>query len=144
MNPQGLTPLEYAVIDVLLRTDHPVFYLLRESAACRVTGREYTGVGFFTDLSVPSSVIPAAVGRLVMSNVRADLAGLDHGAGFLLWVEEGRLTKLEGFSYDEPWPEDVGDFQVFRAPGRGNETTDLELAEAEGTAADQVTLRDTE
>jgi hypothetical protein len=33
--------------------------------------------------------------------------GAPHGAGCILFVREGRLAMLEGFSYDDEWPENA-------------------------------------
>ena len=73
-----------------------------------------TGVGFFTDLvvdPVAPSVLPM---RQVLSGAGAGIDGVRHGAGFLLFVRDGRLATLEGFTYDEPWPEQVASFRVRR------------------------------
>ena len=113
MTPGGLSPLEHEVIATILRPDHPVFEALRlQFDRCEAAARELTGVGFFTELSIPTDSGPAPVrpGRLRLSGVVAEVDGLRHGAGFVLWIENGMLTTLEGFSYDEPWPENVNDY----------------------------------
>jgi hypothetical protein len=132
MDAQGLTSLEHDVIEALLKADHPVFDSLRlQFARCRAVSREYTGVGFFTTLAVPASVSPAGVDGLALSDVHAELVGLEHGAGFVLWVEQGLLNQLEGFTYDgQPWPEAVPGHRVFGEHPAGNAPTDLELVEA--------------
>jgi len=30
-----------------------------------------------------------------------------HGAGFVLYIEHGRLSMLEGYGYDDPWPNTI-------------------------------------
>jgi hypothetical protein len=108
MTPGLLSPLEHEVIATLLRPDHPVLEALRlQFARCEAAARELTGVGFFTELSVPIDAAPAPVrpGRLTLNGVAAEVDGLKHGAGFVLWIENGMLATLEGFSYDGPWPE---------------------------------------
>jgi hypothetical protein len=115
MTPDGLTSLEHDVIATLLRPDHPVFQALRlEFERCEAAARELTGVGFFTELSTQIDAAPAPVrpGRLRLNGVVAEIDGLKHGAGFLLWIENGVLVTLEGFSYDEPWPEKVNDYSL--------------------------------
>jgi hypothetical protein len=120
-----LTPLERAVIQALLSRDDPGYAELREQyASCRVTSREMTGVGFYTALEVDASTPPAPTsvgnplgqGRGFPDDVYADLDGLEHGAGFILWLEDGRLETLEGFTYAEPWPDEVRRFDVGFAP----------------------------
>jgi hypothetical protein len=111
----GLSSLEHEVIATVLRPDHPVFEALRlQVDRCEAAARELTGVGFFTELSVPIDAAPAPVGtgRLTLSGVEAEVDGLKHGAGFVLWIENGVLATLEGFSYDEPWPERVNGYSL--------------------------------
>jgi hypothetical protein len=115
MTPSGLSSLEHEVIATLLRPHHPVFEALRlQFERCDAAARELTGVGFFTELSIPLDVARAPVepGRLRLSGVVAEIDGLKHGAGFVLWIENGLLATLEGFSYDEPWPERVNDYSL--------------------------------
>lgn len=131
MTPGGLSPLEYDVIATILRPDHPVFEALRlQFDRCVAAAREFTGVGFFTELSIPIDAAPAPVGpgRLTLSGVVAEVDDLKHGAGFVLWIENGVLATLEGFSYDEPWPETVNGFSV-RPWTRSEGSHDLEQVE---------------
>jgi len=37
---------------------------------------------------------------------------LEHGAVFVLFVENGAIYVLEGFSYDEKWPEAMTNFEL--------------------------------
>ena len=110
-----MSPFEHEVIATFLRADHPVFEALRKQLdACRVEDRHFTGVGFFARLAVPPDVAPARVtrARLALSDVGASLGGLEHGAGFILWVENGLLETLEAFSYDEPWPRAIDNYRI--------------------------------
>lgn len=118
--PPGLEPLEAAVLTMLLTGEHPVLAALRDQlAAAAITRREVTGVGFFLDLTVPASAAAAPVRQLRFGDVEATLAGVQHGAGFVLFVDDGRLHMLEGFTYDEPWPSPVTGFAVrYHDPAR--------------------------
>jgi hypothetical protein len=49
---------------------------------------------------------------LRFGDVAAQVDGLKHGAGFLLYVMDGMLDAIEGYSYDEPWPEQIGAFSL--------------------------------
>ena len=120
-----LTPLERAVVDTLLSRDGPGYAELREQAThARVVTRETTGVGFYTTIEVDADAppSPACVGNPVgqghdfPDEVHAELDGLEHGAGFLLWLEGGRLETLEGFAYAERWPSEVRRFDVRLLP----------------------------
>jgi hypothetical protein len=133
--PDELTALERQVIATLLAPAHPVMDALREQLdACKIASRQFTGVGFFSELVVADGVEPAPVTRrqLDLSDATATMEGLEHGAGFVLFVREGVLDTLEGFTYDEPWPDAVGRFEITGGgvTHLGGSETDLEEIEA--------------
>jgi hypothetical protein len=99
-------------MEALLQGDQVILESLRNQfRVSSVTRREMTGVGFFTFFDVPNTAGRAPQrGRMVIHDVEAAIGGLHHGAGFALLVVDGTLHQLEGFSYDEPWPSEVGDF----------------------------------
>jgi hypothetical protein len=111
---EGLNALEKAVLDMLLAGDHPMLAVLRiQAARGRLASRELSGVGFFCRFKFPADdPTPVHRGGFHIGDVNADLAGLKHGAGFVLFVREGRLDMLEGYSYDEPWPASLGTFTL--------------------------------
>lgn len=96
-----MNDLERQVMDMLLRGDHPILTVLRaQLAVASVSSREFTGVGFFTKFAVPPTIPRLAVGRLApLGDVNADVPGMQHGAGFVLFFKDGALDCLEGFSY---------------------------------------------
>jgi hypothetical protein len=110
-----LNELEAAVLALLLAGDDPTLTCLREQLRrLRVTSRERTGVGFFTNVEVVGGA-PRLPGRasLRFGDVDADIDGLASGAGFLLVVDDGLMTMLEGYAYaDETWPEPIGRFAL--------------------------------
>jgi hypothetical protein len=126
-----LTPLERDVIAAILRPDHPVMNALRRQLDhCHVASRQTTGVGFYTDLDIDTDVEPARIkpGRMTLGDVEAKVEGLEHGAGFVLFVRDGFLDLLEGFSYDEPW-QDVSSRYELIAGGilhSGGSKTDID------------------
>lgn len=110
VNNLSLSTLERIVLDKLLARKGRVFELLRtQLEGAHVTRREFTGCGFYTYLKVAKSAPPIECdkGNLEISGVVATIDGLEHGAGFVLFVRDGYLDNLEGFTYDEPWPEKV-------------------------------------
>jgi hypothetical protein len=130
-----MTPLERQVITTLLAHKHPVMDALRRQLdACSVASREFTGHGFFSTLVVADGVeaAPVTLRQLDLGDVTATIDGLEHGAGFVLFVRDGVLHMLEGFAYDEPWPSAIGRFEI-TAGGiahLGGSETDLEQIEA--------------
>lgn len=105
----GLNSMEQAVLDKLLSGDHPVLATLRKQASKgRLTKREYTGVGFFCSFEISADTpTVAGVSDFEIDDVHGEVKGLAHGIGFVLFIRGGRLDMLEGFTYDEPWPESV-------------------------------------
>lgn len=109
---EGLNELEQAVLDKQLAGDHPTLGVLRiQAESARVVERRKTGVGFFCDFEVEAGA-PTVEGDFQISDVHGELAGLDHGVGFVLFVRSGRLSMLEGFTFDEPWPQRIRDFEL--------------------------------
>lgn len=110
-----LNAFERAVLEKLLDGNHPVLATLRAQLnSCQVSSREFTGVGFFTNLKVDRSVkaAPTSQPRIHVRGVGGNISGLKHGAGFVLFVTDGYLDFLEGFSYDEPWPPVISEFSL--------------------------------
>jgi hypothetical protein len=106
------TPIERRVLDLLLTGTHPVLRLLQtQYSVCTVADRKMTGFGFYTELSLPRDTqrIPNAP-SFKLGDVVASMDGLRNGAGFLLYIEHGAITLLEGYSYDEPWPDVIHGF----------------------------------
>lgn len=111
-----LTRFERAALQKLLHGDHPVLAALRHQLdSCEVSLREFTGVGFYANLEVRPSVEPAPTThpRIQVLNVGAEISGLERGASFVVFVTDGYLDFLEGFSYDEPWPPAISEFSLF-------------------------------
>jgi hypothetical protein len=102
-----LSALERAVVEKLLSGEHPVLQALRQQAlTLKAKSRELTGVGFYTTFGQSGAELRAGCrqGVLRVGDVVAELHGLQHGAGFVLYIKDGFINMLEGFSYDEPWP----------------------------------------
>jgi hypothetical protein len=112
---EPLNEFERAVLTSMLEGDDPVSTALRSQlAVVAVRHRKFTGVGFFTDLAVPADTLPAPTssGVPALPDVGADIEGLRHGAGFVLFLENGFLHCLEGYTYGEAWPARVVRFTV--------------------------------
>lgn len=97
---KNVEQVEQRAIEMLLEGDHPVLEVLRvQFSVCSVSDREYTGVGFYTGLSVPESV--ARVDRpreFAIDDVCIELERDDNArCGFVLFVREGALACLECF-----------------------------------------------
>ena len=108
-----LTELERAVLEKLFAGDTTRLRVLRDQLnASTVRERERTGTGFLTRFDVDRGAVPPVDRSGHFGDVDADIDGLAHGAGFLVWIGDGYLEELEGYSYDEPWPEVVRSFML--------------------------------
>jgi hypothetical protein len=124
----GLTPLEAQVIRMLLAGDGAVLAALRAQAESLVVlSRQMTGTGFFTRLRVAARDADVVSDRsFKLGDVSGSVAGVSYELGFLLWIEQGRLSMLEGFTYEEPWPTDVREFRLEYVNGRKHDLEALE------------------
>jgi len=94
------------VMKLLLDGDLPVLEVLRQQyAASSIRSREFSGVGFFSHFAVPKDVAASSPPDFELGDVGLELRGVRNGAGVLLFVRHGYLQLLEGFTYDDPWPE---------------------------------------
>lgn len=110
-----LTPLEQAVLVKLLSGESERDGILHKQIfALRVIEREMTGVGFFTRFSMPDDVpkLPDAA-TFQFGDVAAEINGLERSAGFLLFVKQGAVYMLEGYTYGEPRPQDIHGFHLY-------------------------------
>lgn len=115
-----LTSFERDVVDWILRGDAPFLELLRQQAtAAAVSGREFTGVGFYVDFVVPDDAprLDESLGiepDFTLGNVGAVFEDVNVEAGFVLFVAGGRIDFLEAYTYgNEPWPEREGRYRLF-------------------------------
>jgi hypothetical protein len=99
-NMNTLSPLERAVLDVIaLQVPEVGSALAGRQGEVHVTARENTGAGFHTTIEFSRGSPIELVSPL--GDVGASIDGLQYGMGFLLWLRDGRIYQLEGYSYEE-------------------------------------------
>jgi len=104
------TKLERAVIQQIIASPiEGVDGLRRQFAASWVVKREYTGVGFYTTISVPESVPPVQESVDLREQLMGGASGLvtsdtDVSISFHLWMRKGYLACLEGVTSQTAWP----------------------------------------
>lgn len=112
--PTELTPLERAVLSALL--DRHVELgapIAAQLAQATVGSREFSGVGFFTNFVFREGApIQRDLGNAELTGVGAKHPQLPLGAGFILFIRDGVVSFLEGYTYDSPWPADESLFTV--------------------------------
>jgi hypothetical protein len=95
----NLYPLERAVLEAIARqvSDH-TDAISRQPMQARVVARKNYGCGLLHD---GRCLIrrPKFQRKFPIGDVSATVDHLQHGMGFLLWLKEGRIHELEGYSY---------------------------------------------
>jgi len=111
-----LFPLERDVLDAIVRikkSEENSYF--GQIGRLKVKRREFTGVGFFSDFTLDqrANAEPSnSPDETLSSWVQLETPGLMHGAGFILFTENGMLATLEGYCYDEPWPEKIEQYKL--------------------------------
>jgi hypothetical protein len=106
--PASVLGLVARLVPPMLEGEHPALAALRaQFSKATITSVEMTGVGFFVDFAVPSDIPLAEPQNFAGGDAVIALAGAAAPAGCVLHVRDGRLTTLEGYTFDEAWPEDA-------------------------------------
>ncbi|HEX5237371.1 MAG TPA: hypothetical protein VFW39_02785 [Sphingomicrobium sp.] len=94
-----LWPIERAVLEAAAH-DYPASAdrLREQIAAARVTNFQNTGAGFFSTLSVPPEA-PRLKEKSPLDAATGSVADIEHGMGFLIFLENGYVSTIEGYTY---------------------------------------------
>ena len=93
------TQLEQAALHAIFaETPELAGDLERQFERARVKARENTGGGFFTTVAVPDDAPRVSSPKVLGYETHARVDGLEHGLGFVLFMQEGRLHILEGYA----------------------------------------------
>lgn len=122
-----LTGLENAVLEALLTGEDEELAVLRKQAnKAKVSSREMTGVGFFTQFFLPPDVERLAnSSTFKLGDVNGIAENVRHGLGFVLYIENGIISALEGYTYDEPWPKEVRGLMLSYSGGKARDLTQV-------------------
>ena len=94
------TKLELATLhSIFSETPELVADLERQIERATVTKRENTSVGFFTTIMVAADAPQVMAPRVLGYQTQAYVHGLEHGFGFVLFMEEGRMHLLDGYAW---------------------------------------------
>ena len=75
---------------------------------CTVQKKEVSTYGFSTYYTVTAE--EETLGDTVnmqLGKSQWNINGLKRGSDYILWIKNGFITCLEGFSYNEPWPDEI-------------------------------------
>lgn len=94
------TNLELAALhSIFSETPELAAGLERQMERATVAKRENTGGGFFTSITVSTEALQVSAPRVLGYETRAHVHGLEHGFGFVLFMEKGRMHLLEGYAW---------------------------------------------
>lgn len=95
-----LWPIERAILEAAAHDYQAYAGGLREQiASAQVTSFENTGMGFFSMLSV-SPEAPRLTDKSPLDAATGSVASIEHGMGFLVFLENGYVSTIEGYAYD--------------------------------------------
>ena len=125
-NPR-LNDLEHALLTQLLAGDDRLLELLRAQLQVAVpTTRRLSGVGFFLDFAVPEDTALVDPPAFTISDIHFDLENLEGPAGSILFVRDGALSMLEGFSYlGSTWPDEPRLGRIYYVTGESRDLAKL-------------------
>lgn len=118
-----LNLLEKEIIEAILKCEDNKISekLYKQYKFAEVMERKYTGVGFFTKFYIADSNedIFLANESVQFGGIHAEIKGLKNGAGFVLFVKDGKIKSLEGHTYNESWPTNAQISKIFVVQGDG-------------------------
>lgn len=123
----SLATLEHQALAALLQGDDEILHVLRHQAKeVSVSSRKMTGVGFFIEFDVPPH-LPRIKSHptFTLGDVNGTAENVKHGLGFVLFIKDGALSVLEGYSYDEPWPDEPRNLALAYSTGQNRDLVQL-------------------
>jgi len=91
--------------------------LKRQYKSAKIISREFTGVGFFTRYAIEDKILKVPNEFKTLGNLQVSFKDLKYGAGFVLFIVDGLISMLEGYTNaGELWPEDITGYS-FHADG---------------------------
>lgn len=128
MLEKAFDDFEKSVMEELLEGNGDTLKTLRKQyEISTVKSREFTGVGFFTTFGVPENVPYLESSKsFQFGDVVGQIEGILNGVGFVLYVKDGRIHMLEGYTYgSEKWPEKITNYKLSHIPSLKRDIEDL-------------------
>ena len=119
--------IEAAMEALLIGEDQLLDQLRKQYISARVDSVDVSGVGFFAKFgwSDPPKPLHPNLRAVGLGNILIDSADLESGGGLVLFLDGGRLSHLEGYSFEGPWQDPLSSFSLRPAPS--HEQTMIEL-----------------
>lgn len=87
--------------------------LLKQYESAIVLNREFTGCGFFTKYQINDEYLSLKQKKNIeLGSVEANINNVQDGVGFVLYIRNGFIDSLEGYTYGEPWPEVLTEYSI--------------------------------
>jgi hypothetical protein len=111
-NLHGATEFERAVIEHIIEKDAPKYK--KHLRYLSVDRRENTDVGVYVYFNYSdTSILCSDENRTAGQSLYAEIEGLQWGAGFMLYIDDGQITMLESFCHGaESWPAQIRKFKL--------------------------------
>lgn len=105
--------LESAVMDKMLDEHNDLFYQLRRQYQnAKVENREITGQGFMTTFGLPDSICGSIIANGKIDDVKAVFTNSEEVYYFILYVTDGKIDALEGFSTLYEWNTNFSELKI--------------------------------
>jgi hypothetical protein len=87
-----------------------------------VISREHTGYGVFTHIGMPPDTprIDRDIPLFFIALVCAEELDRGRGLGFAIFIKDGQIQTLEGFAYENKWPDNFGNYKLTYYRSTGN------------------------
>jgi len=97
------------IMEKLLEGEETTLEILREQFKNgKISETEFTGYGFFSSFVIPDDVSRTKKESFQIDDLHVDVKKLSNGIGFVLFIKNGIINQLEGFTYgDEECPENI-------------------------------------
>jgi hypothetical protein len=112
---QDILSFENKVMEKMLDGNVDILCTLRKQfKMARVESRIFTGVGFYTQYSIPKEApIIKEAKSFQLGDVIGEIEGVPGGVGFVLFIKEGAIHLLEAYTYGEyEWPESITNYKL--------------------------------
>ena len=135
--------LENIVMNMLLSGDNVFFDKLRKQYELSlIADRNFDNVGFFTDFEIKDNDLKVDNYDYTFGDVFGDYSGKESYFGFILYIRNGLIYSLEGYTYLDEWPNSYDNIYLhyINSNGKNTNTRDLDyiISEIEKQKCNQL------
>jgi len=115
---ENVIPFEHfeeKIMQKLLEGKNAISSILRQQyEEAQIEGRYFSGKGFFTKFKISKNapVLPN-LKSFSFGNIVGQINGIN--VGFVLFISDGKLDCLEGYTYSDPWPDKITSYELHYA-----------------------------